>query len=385
MKTRRFDFNFRPLQINVCMAVDGSVPDSQNYDADTDTYTPDYTLTPLTIQPAVSRLDKDEVLSAGRINQSLANVKWYENVNGVKTLIDADNKNYEVVTSGGDAGRIKVKKNAKPQIPINLEFFAEYTDERTGQLYTIQQTYQITCKNATTYIPLLELDAASQTLYDPLNDPDTQTVHASLKLGSSECPAEKRVFVWEKFREDNTWSEVGTDTVLDYDVEVSEDGTSCVVNKKLMGTELYLRCRAKYDVDGNPADVTLGDNAPSKMVAFIRRIPKFEFDMAGVPVNIPAGLLAIAPEAKIWNTKGAITNPERELLPLWYVATNKTGVLSYSMVGHGMTPILPTKAMSQQLGAVYGLDVVDVGPFCAWEDSDGAVFEDGDGNILLIK
>ena len=49
MKTRRFDFNFRPLQINTGFAVDGSVPNKQNYDADTGTYTPDYTLTPLII------------------------------------------------------------------------------------------------------------------------------------------------------------------------------------------------------------------------------------------------------------------------------------------------------------------------------------------------
>ena len=38
MKTKRFDFNFKPLQINVSMVVEGGVSDSQNYDADTDTY-----------------------------------------------------------------------------------------------------------------------------------------------------------------------------------------------------------------------------------------------------------------------------------------------------------------------------------------------------------
>ena len=41
--------------------------------------------------------------------------------------------------------------------------------------------------------------------------------------------------------------------------------------------------------------------------------------------------------------------------------------------------------MSEQYGGVYGVDVIDAGPTCAWEDSDGAVFEDGDGNIILIK
>ena len=59
MRTKRFDFNFKPLQINISMVVDGSVPDSQNYDADTDTFTPDYTISSLIVQPTVSRLDKD--------------------------------------------------------------------------------------------------------------------------------------------------------------------------------------------------------------------------------------------------------------------------------------------------------------------------------------
>lgn len=386
MKVKRFDFNFKPLQLNISLSADGSVPDRQNYDADADAYTPDYTLTPLIIQPIISRVDKDEVLQAGRVNHLLANIKWYEIVAGTRTLIEAANTNYEVVRSGENAGRIKVKKNAQPQIPITLEFNADYTDTRTNQISSIKQTYLISCDNSTTFLPLLVLDASDQTIYDPLTDPDTQTVHASLRLGENECATAKRVFVWEKFREDDTWTEVGTDTTLDYDVTVAEDGASVTVDRSLMGGELYLRCRAKYDPNGNPEGVTLTDASPAKIISFVRRIPKFEFDIFGVPTNIPAGLLAIAPEAAIWNSKGPFANPEKELLPLWYVAPNRAnGSLYYSQIGHGVTPTLSTEAMTDLLGGVYGLDVKDCGPTCAWEDSDGIVFEDSDGAVLLIK
>lgn len=387
MKTRRFDFNFRPLQINIGFAVDGSVPNKQNYDADTGTYTPDYTLTPLIIQPQVSCMDKNEFLAAGSINHQLANVKWYEIVGGVSTLIQSTNASYEITTTGGQAGRIKVKKNAQPKIPITLEFHAEYSDPRTGQLHTIVRTFPIRCENSTAFMPQLVLDAADQTLYNPLADPDRQTVHASLLLGVNECATANRLFVWEIYRADtNTWTAVGTDTTLDYDVEVAADGASCTVNRALMGTELYLRCRAKYDLGGNPSGVVLTDGSPSKIISFIRRIPKFEHDITGVPVNIPAGILAIAPVASIWNATGAIQDPERELLPLWYIATNKaSGTLSYTQVAHGLTPTVPTTAMSASYGAVIGLDVKDVGPLCAFEDSDGNVFEDSDGNVILIK
>lgn len=387
MKTRRFDFNFRPLQINIGFAVDGSVPNKQNYDADTGTYTPDYTLTPLIIQPQVSCMDKDEFLAAGSINHQLANVNWYEIVGGVSTLIQSTNTNYEITTTGGQAGRIKVKKNAQPRVPITLEFHAEYSDPRTGQLHTIVRTFSIRCENSTAFMPQLVLDAADQTIYNPLTDPDTQTVHASLRLGVNECATANRLFVWEIYRADtNTWTAVGTDTTLDYDVEVAADGASCTVNRALMGTELYLRCRAKYDLGGNPSSVALTDGSPSKIISFIRRIPKFEHDITGVPVNIPVGILAIAPVASIWNATGAIQDPERELLPLWYIATNKaSGTLSYMQVAHGLTPTVPTTAMSASYGAVIGLDVKDVGPLCAFEDSDGTVFEDSDGNVILIK
>lgn len=386
MKTRRFDFNFRPLQINVGFSIDGSVPDKQNFDADTGEFTPDYTITPLIIQPIVSCMDKDEYLTGGSVNHYLANVKWYEIVGGVRTLIDSSNTGYEITTSGGNAGRIKMKKNVQPLVPVTLEFFAEYTDTRTNQIHTIQNTRLIVCDNSTMHAPQLYLDAADQTIYNPLTDPDKQTIHASLKLGVNECPAANRIFIWEIFRSDNTWTAVGDDTTLDYDVTVSADGASCTVDRSLMGTELYLRCRAKYDTGGNPSGVTLNDGSPCKAVAFVRRLPKYEYDITELPTNIPPGIMEIAPKASIWDTNGEIANPEKTLLPIWYIATNKaSGTLSYTQIGHGISPILPTKAMSELYGAVVGLEVKDTGPICAFEDGDGTVFEDGDGNIILIQ
>lgn len=385
MKTRRFDFNFKPLQISRTIAVDGSVPSRQTYDADMGTYTPDYTLTALIIQPRIGRVDKDEVLPSGSVNHLLVNVRWYEIIDGAKILIETTNSDYEIVTTGGQAGRIKVKKNAEPNHPITLEFYAEYQDTRTGQVHIIRDTFPVVCTTSSA-TPVVYLDAADQTIYDPLIDADSQTVHASLKLGTRECDASRRVFVWELHREDGTWSEVGADTTLDYCASVSADTTSCTVNRALMGEKLGLRCRAKYAAEGSPSAVALTDASPCKMVEFVRRIHKYDFDIVDCPVNIPSGLLTIAPRGSVFDTHGEIDNAEKELLVLWYVATNKaSGALSYTQIAHGKNPTtLPTSAMSEQLGAVYGIDVIDIGPVAAWEDGDGKVFEDGDGNIILI-
>ncbi len=386
MKVKRFDFNFKPLQIDISLSVVGSVPDRQNYDADADEYTPDYTITPLVIQPQISRMDRDEILAPGSVNPSLSNVRWYENIGGVKTQILAGNTDYEMTTSGGNAGRILVKKNAQPQAPITLEYYAEYLDQRTGQIHILQKTFPIRCSNSTVFQPELILDTPDQTIYNPLKDQAVQEIHASLRCGETECPAANRIFVWEKFRENGTWTEIGADTVLDYDVSVSNDTTTLTIDRSLMGDDLYIRCRAKYDRNGNPGSVTLTESSPECITSFVRRIPKFDYDIMGVPTNIPAGLLAIKPDAKIWDVNGTIDNPELELLILWYVATNRaSGSLSYSMIGHGQSPTLPTEAMSETLGGVYAIDVVDAGPACAWEDEDGALFEDEDGYLLLLK
>lgn len=385
MKTRRFDFNFKPLQLNITISVDGSVPDRQNYNADTDEYTPDYTLAALILQPQVSRLDKDEIVAPGNVNSLLANVKWYEIVGGTRTLIEAANADYEITASGGQAGRIKVMKNAQPNIPITLEFYAEYVDSRTGQVSVIRATHIVKCGNATAYMPDLVLDAADQTIYNPLNDPDTQAVHASLRTGAAECATANRQFVWEVLRADGTFTTLGSDN-SDYWASVSSDGTTCTVNRKLMGSGQIVRCRAKYDIDGNPGSVTLTDAAPQAIVAFVRRIPKFEFDYA-LPVNIPAGLLQMYPEIYIWDVNGAIANPETVLLPIWYIGTNQASGTpsSYAQVSHGFSPVIPTTYLSQLYGAVVGLDVKDPGPLVPWANADGKVFKDADGKIFLIK
>lgn len=382
MKTKRFDFNWKPLQLQISFAVDGSVPDKQNYNADTLEFTPDYTLTPLVIQPCVSILDKDAVLPAGRINHGLVNVRWYEIINGAKNLISSDNANYEITTTGGNAGRIKVKRNAEPKVPITLEFYAEYADTRNGQLLIIRGSYLIDCGSASDVIRV-ELDAAGQTVFNPLKDATTQTITATVWQGDKICDASKYALVWEVRGSDGTWHTAGSDT-MDYDVTAS--GDTATVDRWLMGDELHLRCRVKYSAEGTPDDVTLTDASPQAVAVFKRRIPAYEYDIADVPYNIPAGLLEIAPRAIIRDTVGELANAENELLPLWYIATNKaSGSLSYSLVAHGINPIIPTDKLDNNYGAVIALDVIDRGGAAAAVDAaDGAILTDADGNILII-
>lgn len=369
--------------MQISLVEDKGVPGQQNYNADAQEYTPDYTITPFILQPHVSIIDRDGILVNGRINSQLANVNWWEIVDGVETKIEDLNKSYEINRSGADAGRIKVKKNSNPKSPITLRFRAEYADQRNGQVLVVQAHYLIQCKNASETIRV-ELDASAQSAYNPLEDERERIVKATVYVGESVCDAQNYALVWEVMGEDNTWHVVGSDTVLDYAVVVS--GGVATVNRWLMGEELHLRCRVKYSADGTPHAVALTEGNPKAMVVFVRTIPKYDFDFTGVPYNIPPDIAHITPRAVISSTKGAVSNPERELLPLWYVATNKaTGSLGYDYAGHGMLTVIPTERFSQAYGAVVGLDVVDRGHAGAFiENSDGSVYCDADGSVLII-
>lgn len=73
-KQRKITINYRPLQISGDIEVVGSVPDMQVYQADKNEYTPDYTLTPLTLFPRCNATDPDAVAKLGTVNASLTNM-----------------------------------------------------------------------------------------------------------------------------------------------------------------------------------------------------------------------------------------------------------------------------------------------------------------------
>lgn len=110
---KKIEVNYRPLQTSGGIEVVGSVPDVQVYQADKAEYTPDYTLTPLTLFPRCNATDPDAVVKVGAVNASLVNMKWYERLNGVRTLITSANKSYVITETGAEKGKIQVKKKRR--------------------------------------------------------------------------------------------------------------------------------------------------------------------------------------------------------------------------------------------------------------------------------
>jgi len=381
MRTRRFDFNFKPLRIIKSFVVEGSVPGRQYIDGGGE-HTPDFSITPLHLALYAARQDKDEILQNGSINHLLTNVKAYRIKNGVKTDVTSGVAGYTVTTSGENAGHVLVSENSTVNAPITVLVEADYLDGRTNQVIHINQSYLIRCDAAVNESEV-ELDAAATSIYNPFADPDMVTITPTLRVNGLTDTAPNG-FIWEKQREDGSWSSVGSDDFADYDMTVNDDD-SLTLNRRLMGDSTSIRCSAIFrDLVDGVSTARVCDKPA--IVTFVRRLPKFEFDYGGLPLNIPAGTLSVFPTAKVWTTNGTIEKPDRELHLIWYTATNKaSGSLSYTQIQHGETPEIPTKAMSDTYGMVLALDVTDAGPEAAWLDSDGSYLIDSDGSLIIIK
>nr|DAT75155.1 MAG TPA: hypothetical protein [Caudoviricetes sp.] len=383
MKQKRFDFKYQQLQVSKSMILVGGVPNKQTYDADSGEYAPDYSLVPLCIKPVIGIIDRDRILTSGCVNSQLTDVSWRRVINGVpeSAALESTAGKYVITTSGDDNGKLLWYINAQPQAQITLNFRASYLDSRTGQVYNINQDISIVCSNATHYIPTLLLSSGSR-YYNPCRDEDSQTIKASLRLGTEECSTSKRAFVWEMARSSGYFSAITAD---DLEIKISADGTTATLDRSLMGEQITIRCRAKYSPSGNPSAVQLTDASPSKVITISRRIPPIDAEILGTVDNLEPGTRNINPSAYLYDNVGEIPNPTKEILPLWYFATNShTKSIVYEQKGHGLNPTIPTALMDAKLGGILQLDPVILNPLALLVDGDGKVIVDGDGRAIVF-
>lgn len=365
------------------MTLGGGVPNEQTYDADSGEFSPDYSLVPLCIKPVIGIIDRDLILTSGCVNAQLTDVSWRRVINGVeeKTPLTSTAGKYTITTSGDENGKLLWYVNAAPQKPILLRFKATYMDPRTGQIYNIIEDFSITCRNATHYIPVLQLSGGSS-YYNPTRDEDKQTITASLRLGTEECSASKRAFVWEIARSSGNFTAVTAD---DLELKISSDGTTATLDRSLMGEQITIRCRAKYSAAGNPSAVQLSDSSPSKVITIARRIPPIDVEILDTVDNLQPGTRNFNPRAYIYDNVGELPNPTKDILPIWYFGTNShTKSIVFVQQGHGLTPTIPTDLMDAKLGGILQIDPVILNPLALLTDGDGKVITDGDGKAIVF-
>lgn len=375
---RKLTVNYRPLQTSGDIEVVGSVPDVQVYQADKAEYTPDYTLTPLTLFPRCNATDPDAVVKVGAVNASLTNMKWYERINGVQTLITSTNANYTITETGADKGTIQVKKNTVPGSPITLEFYAEYVDsKRTGQTHVYRFSRLVRAVDGSEAQPKLMIDSPAGLDWNPVRDITNQVITARLLVGDTDVTATNKCkFFWYRKLDTGALEQI-TDGNGDNDWEfVSLAKNVLAIDRDYIGHEITYVVKASYDVDGSPAAVPDAD-IDYASTTIRRRIPAIEVDWKGVPQQVADGTKIIYPKPVIRDTVGILADPSALFDCEWYT---KIGAGNYTLVATGYAPSIPFTS-----GMMLQLKVIGRGPYAAVVTSDGKYITDDNGKFIVAR
>lgn len=378
MKQKKIIMNYKPLSLSMSMDVVGSVAGKQSYSADLNTYTPDYTITPLVLMPRCIAVDQDGLIQQKLINASLTNVKWEQVINNVSTIITEYNTSYEVAQTGDTKGQLKIKVNAPVNTPVTYRFYAEFVDKRTNQIFKYFDTYLLKCVNASEVIPILSIDSGVTVLYDPILDPLQQTIKAVLKIGELSVANNNRRFFW--YIRDTSGNLVDFDnSILGFNSKVDD---TIVVDRELMGSKITIVCRASYSPTGvtppNP-DLSIAESTTT----IVRRFPAFDYDIYNLPDNISVKTSVVNPKVVVKTTNGIIQNPFKWLSAKWYTQKNASSQ-DWSAVANGENPSISLSQMTTD-GLNVAVEVTDRGALNPASDLANNIFTDSNGSILLIN
>ncbi len=371
---------YSPLTISPGITVEGNVPDVQQYDIAANVYVPDYTLTNLVLVPAMDVADPDGEIPTGPV--ALTNIKWTLIENGVETLISTSTSGFSVAADG----KLTVKRNCSGQNPMTFRFEGEYQDPRTGEIIRMFETHMVDCE-AVSVLPKLSLDTSGLIAYDPIRDLKVvRKLKVTLTAGEDEVPVANREFVWQK-RDcdiDNQWADIDGTDILDYDVDVSADGSELSIKPWLIGHRIDIRCYAKYNPFGSPSSIVIDNRTPVETFSVKRVVGRLWGIVGKCPKNIKAGTKNLYPELVVKDSKGIIPNPDEVLEIEWRTSTGVAAgtVTKSAVIARGAKPIIPTSFV----GATRGGKLI---PEFGVKDPKGALTSGGfvltyNGEILIV-
>lgn len=373
------DVNYTPLKTSGGIEVIGSVPERQTYSANTNEYTPDYSLTPLVLFPRCNATDPDSYIKSGSVNASLTNMKWYEIIGTQRTLIGSDNVGYEITTEGNQKGQIKVKRNSSVATPLSLEFYAEYADTRTNQILVFRFSKVIPVSDVTVPVPVFRIDSPATVIWNPLRNPLSRKITALVFLEGNEISSDKQKckFFWYR-KTDSGGLEAITDGNGDNDWEIEAiDHNTLTINQDYIGEEQTYVCKLGYSADSVPDQPN--DDIPEVTTTIRRRIPEVEVNWKGAPTYVAGGTETLKLEAFVTDGMGVVPDPEEWFRFVWNVKSPYSQ--SYSKQAEGIKPTITFIP-----GMMLKLEVQDRGPQAILiDDTDGSVLQDAEGNVLFDR
>lgn len=389
-----------PPKFGCGLVVVGNVPNIQVFDATNGSYEPNYSLTPLTIDPVVAAIDGDMPMSTNDARTMLTNIHWYEiSTTGALTPIVISGSTSTPVgytalnaTEGSPlAGRIQVAKNASPDSPVRLRFEADLI--YAADVFHVVKDISVTCRDVSPSVRC-KFDTPDVVAYNPIHDSSEQPI--TLRVWENGRTADPTHFipVWEVRRDDGSWSEydpydptTGAGTPTDYWLDIAADKMSAQLNMDLMGDGVSIRVRLKYDREGNPAAITLAADdlsVPFCRLEATRTLGRYDSRMSGMTNTLAKWTSELRPEVIFKDNQGDITNPDNFFRVTFYAGPASRALAESDKIGVGRSMKIPASRGGSS-GLNVGYAVEEIGPYKAWEDSDGKIITDSDGKILLIR
>lgn len=364
---------------------DGYVPTAQNYDSFTDSFDPDYSLSPQNLFPRCTLIDPDSPVEAVSINEKLNSVSWYEVTDAGSKLVYSTGgsaaSGFGIVDSGQYKGQLIVKKNGTVGKPRAMRFVGFYTDPSSGYVYRFEDTVSLKINDMSAGGAELCIDSDKAMTYNPLRMSRYQTITATVNKGGKDITDDERCkLLWYR-RAAN-----GTETLLTANQDVenieiaevtkSKNGsiTSIKIDRELFGDGQTYAVYAMYRADKNfPSSPT--DEDARAYTTIVRKFPSLTVQVQGDGLmSEDVGYTNL--KAIVSDNQGVIEDWEDYLYVSWKVSDGTTD----KEVMRGREVMFPLS-----FGKQFFCDLEDRGTNKVLVSDSGEWLVDESGNPILVR
>lgn len=367
---------------NIEVMADGYTPTTQNYDAVSGIFFPDYSASPLNLFPRCVLIDPDSPVASKTYNSMLKSFEWFEvTKNGTVSIYSKGGtvaSGYQVIASGDYTGQLVVKKNGKVGEPRALRFVGIY--EEDGYTYKFDRSIPLSTNDVTPAGSELMIDSPAALAYNPLRMPEQQTINVTVIKGTTDITNDERCkLMW--YRRDARGTETPLTANADYDnIEVvsavkSKNGsiTSLVIDRELIGEGqtyvVYAMFRAdkKFPSSPEPSD--------SRAYTTIKRqFPPLTCIIRGDGLRSTTDANCV--KAIVSDNQGVLDNWNRYLYASWKVSDGTTEVER----ARGEEVMLPA-----EYGKDFFCDIETRGVNKVMVSDTGEWLTDTDGSVIITR
>lgn len=364
--------NFSPLNATCDLVVEGGAL-HQIFRPDTDEYSPDRAITPLTVRPVIRVVDVDGIFGNGIANARLGDIKWFAN----KINVSGNSKYVIDTTSTENKGTLKIYQNVAAGSSLTLYFEGIIPDTRNGKSLKVNGSILLNTNIVSKEKVTAEIDKPKVILFDPINTMTKLTIKATVYLADNILAAQNTKIWWYKRINDGTLSLIDPEDDLEYISGINT--ATLVLDQRYVNKKKDYRVVADFVKTG-----TVVPAIPSTRAAFLdfsirRKYPAWEMDVLSFG-DLTANQNVISTKALITAGRTIIDNPANYFSIRWY-SKNSSG--TEKQYGFGSEQEVPADVTGLNTGGIeIGADILEKDSLKAL--SIGSVVITVNGKLIIV-